>query len=49
VAKEVAHAWDKFPSFGKGNLKRDEMYKHAVGELKGMFKVDTLRVSAPDP
>jgi acetyl esterase/lipase len=37
VVKEVVHAWDKFPSFGRGDVKRDEMYQHAVEELKGMF------------
>jgi putative ergosteryl-3beta-O-L-aspartate hydrolase len=36
VVKEVVHAWDKFPSF-KGDVKRDEMYAHAIEELKGIF------------
>ncbi|KAE9378864.1 alpha/beta-hydrolase [Stipitochalara longipes BDJ] len=37
MVKEVVHAWDKFPGFKKGDRKRDEMYAHAIEELKGMF------------
>jgi acetyl esterase/lipase len=37
VVKEAVHAWDKFPTFKGGDVKRDQMYAHAVEELKGMF------------
>lgn len=31
---EVPHGWDKWPSYGKGDVKRDEAYKSAAESLK---------------
>ncbi|KAH7346716.1 Alpha/Beta hydrolase protein [Rhexocercosporidium sp. MPI-PUGE-AT-0058] len=31
---DVPHGWDKWPSYGKGDLKRDEAYKSAAESLK---------------
>jgi hypothetical protein len=30
---ETVYAWDKFPTYKNGNLKRDEMYADAIKEL----------------
>ncbi|EXJ69777.1 uncharacterized protein A1O5_06848 [Cladophialophora psammophila CBS 110553] len=34
VIKETIHAWDRLPTFHRGNPKMDEMYEEAVGYLK---------------
>ncbi|PVH80233.1 alpha/beta-hydrolase [Cadophora sp. DSE1049] len=31
---DVPHGWDKWPSYGKGDMKRDEAYKSAAESLK---------------
>lgn len=31
---DVPHGWDKWPSYGKGDVKRDEAYKSAARSLK---------------
>ena len=37
VVEDVGHAWDKQPSFGKGNPKRNEAYGFAVSVLKKIW------------
>jgi acetyl esterase/lipase len=37
VVKGVGHAWDKKPSYKKGDVKRNEAYAFAVGNLKGIW------------
>jgi acetyl esterase/lipase len=32
----AVHAWDKFPTYKKGDLKRDDMYADAINELRLM-------------
>ncbi|CZR60664.1 uncharacterized protein PAC_10560 [Phialocephala subalpina] len=34
----VVHAWDKFPTFKRGDGKRDKLYGDAVRELREMFE-----------
>ena len=37
MTKEVAHAWDKRPSFARGNSVRDKVYAEATGEMVKML------------
>jgi acetyl esterase/lipase len=34
--KDVRHAWDKMPTYGKGDAKRDQMYSEGMSQLKSM-------------
>lgn len=36
IVEDVPHAWDKAPTFKKGDKKRDLMYSEAISELKKM-------------
>ncbi|MCJ1421321.1 hypothetical protein MMC32_007684 [Xylographa parallela] len=37
MTKEVPHAWDKRPSFSRGNPLRDQVYAEATGEMMKML------------
>jgi ergosteryl-3beta-O-L-aspartate hydrolase len=37
MVEGVVHGWDKWPSWWKGNLTRDEAYKSAAESLKGFW------------
>lgn len=41
MVREVAHGWDKKPTFRRGEPKRDQAYKQAVEEMKMMFAADS--------
>ena len=36
IIKDVRHAWDKMPKYGKGDTKRDQMHSEAIAQLKSM-------------
>ena len=40
VVEDVAHGFDKKPSFWKGNQVRERMYGDAVNQLKAMWKMN---------
>ncbi|MCJ1395508.1 hypothetical protein MMC18_008394 [Xylographa bjoerkii] len=41
MTKEVAHGWDKRPSFFRGNSVRDQVYAEATGEMMKMLQRKT--------